>query len=534
MKSRGIEFLNNPRLNKGTAFTPEERDQLGLHGILPPVISTLEQQVERALTNLRRKTSNIDRYIFLAALQKRNERLFYRLLIDHLEELMPIVYTPTVGQACQEFASIFRETSGFYVSLNHRGHVLELLQNWPQDDVRLIVVTDGERILGLGDLGTNGMGIPIGKLALYCACAGVHPQQCLPIMLDVGTENAEFRDDPMYLGLRRERARGEAYDALVDEFIGAVKQRFPNALLQFEDFATVNAVQLLERYKDQLLCFNDDIQGTAAVALAGLFAATRINGKPLSQMKFMFCGAGSAATGIGHLLTRAFAIEGAATEAPFRLSFIDSKGLVTAGRDYLKPHVAPFAVDAAPMDFSQAVREIKPDALIGATGTAGIFTREIIEAMADYNENPIIFALSNPTANAECTAEEAYEWTGGRAIFASGSPFGAVHINGEIRVPGQGNNAYVFPGIGLGAIAGGATRITDEMLIAAASTLAQSVTQSELDYGCLYPSLKQIRDVSLDIAVAVATTAASLGLTKSALPDDFRNRVKVSLYVPGY
>jgi len=535
MKLHGIEYLKNPRLNKGTAFTVEERDSLGLHGILPPAVSDLEQQVERGMTNFRQKSSDIDRYIFLSALQKRNERLYFRLLIEHIEELMPVVYTPTVGQACQEFASIFRETSGFYISLDNKGHMYDLLANWPEDDVRLIVVTDGERILGLGDLGTNGMGIPIGKLALYCACAGIKPEHCLPIMLDVGTENEEYRNDPMYLGIRAPRVRGAEYDAFVDEFILAVKRRFPNVLLQFEDFATPNAVALLKRYRHDLLCFNDDIQGTAAVALAGLYAATRLNGKKLVDMRFMFCGAGSAATGIGDLLATALELEGLSrAEALAKLMFIDRKGLVTRHRESLTEHVTPFAADAEEMSFIDAITTFKPDALIGATGTAGIFSKEIIQAMGQAQQHPVIFALSNPTANAECTAEQAYEWTQGRAIFASGSPFGVVHINGEIRVPGQGNNAYVFPGLGLGAIYSGATHISDDMLIASAKSLAQCVSQNQIDQGCLYPSLKEIREVSVQIAQAVAASAYKEGLTSKVITSAFTEEIEQTMYFPTY
>lgn len=536
MKSRGPEILTHSRLNKGTAFTQEEREQHGLHGLLPPIITTMEQQLEHALSNVRRDINNIERYIFLSSLHKRNERLYFRLLIEHIEELMPLVYTPTVGEACQEFARIFRETAGFYISLRNKGQIHELLNNWHEDEVRLIVVSDGERILGLGDLGTNGMGIPIGKLALYCACAGIHPEHCLPIMLDVGTENSEFRDDdPMYLGLRQPRVRGKEYDEFIDEFVTAVKNRFPKALLQFEDFATPNAIALLDRYHDKLLCFNDDIQGTAAVALAGLFAATRINGKKLSEMNFMFCGAGSAATGIGHLLTKALEIEGLSNEeARARLSFIDSKGLVTQCRDTLKPHVAPFASNEKPMDFATAVKTLKPDSLIGATGRPSIFTEEIITAMGEQKDHPIIFALSNPTSNAECTAEQAYEWTNGKAIFASGSPFGAVHVHGEIRVPGQGNNAYIFPGLGLGAIYGGVTRITDDLLITAAHTLANNVSQNQINIGCLYPSLKDIREVSLKIAVAIAKCAEEHGLTSAPIPDDFEAQLESEMYFPKY
>lgn len=535
MKKPGIEYLHNPRLNKGTAFTPEERLELGLTGLLPPRVSTMQQQIERSLANMRAKDNAINKYMFLAALQKRNERLFFRMLIDHITELMPIVYTPTVGQACQEYSSIYRETSGYYLSLRDKGRVEELLSHWPDQDVRLIVATDGERILGLGDLGTNGMGIPIGKLALYCACAGIDPSQCMPIMIDVGTENEELREDPLYLGLRQNRVRGEEYLEFIDEFIQAVKKRFPKALLQFEDFATPNAVSLLEKYRDELLCFNDDIQGTASVALAGLYAATRINNKKLSEMTYLFSGAGSAATGIGDLLSKAMQREGLSEEeANAKLFFIDSQGLVTQNRDYIAEHKKPFAANLPPMSFEEAIKQLKPDALIGATGTAGVFTQSIIETMGQNHESPIIFALSNPTANAECTAEQAYQWTNGRAIFASGSPFNVVHINNEIKIPGQGNNAYIFPGLGLGVLNSGATRVNDEMLISAAEALANSVSQTQIDHGCLYPPLKEIRKVSAKIAVAVAQTAEQCGLTQTPLPQDFDQLIQEKMYDPKY
>ncbi len=536
MTLRGREVLKNPRLNKGTAFTQHERDELGLNGVLPPVISTMEQQVERALANMRRQSTDIDKYIFLSSLQKRNERLYFRLLIEHTQELMPLVYTPTVGQACEEFAAIFRETAGFYITPNDRGNIESVLANWPEQDVRLIVVTDGERILGLGDLGANGMGIPIGKLALYCACAGVDPQQCMPIMLDVGTENQGFLCDPFYLGLQQPRLRGEEYDAFIEEFIQAVKSRFPNALLQFEDFATPNAVKLLERYRDELLCFNDDIQGTAAVAVAGLIASTCVTKKALSDQKFLFFGAGSASTGIGALLVKALQREGLSEqEARDRLFYINRKGLVTQHHaDSLGSHLLPFAKDMADMSFDETLREVRPDVLIGASGTPGVFTRDVIEFMGSIHEAPVIFALSNPTSKAECTAQDAYGWTDGRAVFASGSPFGVVHINGEIKVPGQGNNAYIFPGLGLGALHGGAARITDEMLITSAETLATCVTDTEIAQGCLYPPLQTIREVSVKIAVAVAEKAQELGDVKAPLPADFEQGLRAALYDPNY
>lgn len=535
MHKNGIEYLHNPRLNKGTAFTPEERHSLGLCGLLPPRVSTMEQQISRSLTNLHRKTTSIEQFMFLAGLGRRNERLFYRILIDNITEMMPLVYTPTVGQACQEYSNIFRETSGFYLSLRDKGRVQELLNNWPEENVRLIVVTDGERILGLGDLGTNGMGIPIGKLALYCACAGIHPEQCLPIMIDVGTQNKKLREDPLYLGLRQERVRGEEYESFIDEFIQAVSSRYPKALLQFEDFATPNAISLLDKYRNKLLCFNDDIQGTASVALAGLYAATRINGKKLSEMTYMFSGAGSASTGIGSLLSLAIQREGLSEkDANKRLFYIDSQGLVTKCRTDLAKHKQPFASVLSPMSFSEAVDKIKPDALIGATGTPGVFTQEIIESISRSHESPIVFALSNPTSNAECTAENAYTWSQGKAIFASGSPFNVVHINGGFKVPGQGNNAYIFPGLGLGAIHSGATRINNDMLISAAESLAKCVSQTQIDHGCLYPPLKEIRYVSIQIALAVARSAVRAGLSNATIDASFDESLIASMYDPRY
>ena len=536
MSLRGLDVLKNPRTNKGTAFTLSERSALGLHGLLPPVVSTMDQQVERSLAAMRRQASDIDKYIYLSSLQKRNERLYFRLLVEHTHELMPLVYTPTVGQACEEFAANFRETAGFYVTVKDKGNIENVLASWPDQDVRLIVVTDGERILGLGDLGANGMGIPIGKLALYCACAGVRPEHCMPIMLDVGTENSHFLSDPMYLGLKQPRVRGESYDEFVAEFIGAVKVRFPKVLLQFEDFATTNAVALLERYRNDLLCFNDDIQGTAAVAVAGLIASTHVTKKSLSEQTFLFVGAGSASTGIGALLVKALQREGLTEQqARDRLFYINSKGLVT--RKYearLGSHLLPFVKDRPEMTFGEALRDIRPDVLIGASGAAGVFTKDVIEFMGEAHETPVIFALSNPTSKAECTAEDAYRWTEGRAVFASGSPFDVVRINGEIKVPGQGNNAYIFPGLGLGSLLGGVTRISDEMLIAAAEALAECVSDTEIAQGCLYPPLQIIREVSVKIAVAVALAAEALGDVDKSLPDDFESRVRAALYEPHY
>ena len=416
----GFDVLHNPRLNKSTAFTEEEIERYKLRGLVPPARFSQEAQMQRVLENLHRKRSDIERYIFLLALLARNERLFYRTVVDHIEEIMPLIYTPTVGQACKEYAHIFRQPKGFYISSRDRGHVREILDNWPDKDVRVIVVTDGERILGLGDLGANGMGIPVGKLSLYIACAGIHPDQGMPVTLDVGTNNQELLDDPLYLGTKSLRLRGQEYDDLVEEFVMAVQDSFPDAVLQFEDFLTPNAYSLLNRYRDRVLCFNDDIQGTAAMALAGVYASTRLSGLDFADLEVMFLGAGSAATGIADLMMPAFMQTGLTEQqARERLWFVDVEGLVVKGRDDLMEHNLPYAHDHARTDFVGAIRSIRPHVLIGATGHAGTFTRQVVELMAEINPRPTIFALSNPTTHAECTPEQAYERSRGRAIFAS-------------------------------------------------------------------------------------------------------------------
>jgi len=533
---KGVDILNDPRMNKGTAFTEKERQKLGLTCLLPPRVSTMDEQTQRELDILRRKSSDISKYMFLSALQKRNERLYYRLLIENTAELMPLVYTPTVGQACEEFAANFRDPAGFYLSIEQKGQVEDVLKNWPAEKVRLIVATDGERILGLGDLGANGMGIPIGKLALYSALAGIDPARCMPITLDVGTDNEKLLDDPVYMGLRRKRVRGKEYDEFVEEFIQAVKKLYPKALFQFEDFATNNAVALLEKYRDELLCFNDDIQGTAAVAVAGLFASTRVTNKKLADQKFLFLGAGSASTGIGALLVEALKMDGMSEQdARDRMYYVNSKGFVTSKNlEKLGSHLRPFAKDMPEMSFIEALKEIKPDVLIGASGQPKVFTEEVVSYMAEVHESPVIFALSNPTSKAECSAEDAYKWSDGRAVFASGSPFGVVHINGQIKVPGQGNNAYIFPGLGLGALLGKVTKISDEMLITSAQVLAECVSDAEIDQGCLYPPLSQIREVSVAIAVGVAEAAEKLEDVQQALPENFEQLVRDRLYQPYY
>ena len=532
---RGFRLLTHTKYNKGTAFSKEERKELGLRGLLPPAIFNLEDHKQRALANIRRKHSDIERYVFMQSLMARNQTLFYRLLIDNIEELMPVIYTPTVGQACREFAHIFRQPQGFYLSINDKGDIREILDDWPQKDIRVVVVTDGERILGLGDLGTNGIGIPIGKLDLYIACAGISPEQCLPVMLDVGTNNEALRDEPLYLGTPIPRVRGEDYAEFVDEFVTAIQDAYPKALIQFEDFLTPNAYSLLTTYSDKVLCFNDDIQGTAAVALAGIYAGCRHTGRDFKNMTIMFLGAGSAATGIADLLKVAFIAAGCSEqEALKKLWFIDMKGLVVEGRDDLMPHNLPYAHASDSMHFLEAIETIKPDVLIGATGSPGTFDQRVIRKMCDNHSHPIIFALSNPTSQAECTAEQAYAWSDGKAIFASGSPFDAVEYQGKTLKPGQGNNAYIFPGVGLGAIVAEAKLITDEMFLAAASTLAKSVDDNELALGSMYPKLTRIREVSLDIAVAVAEVAYEQGLAQAERPLDLKGTIAEKMYNPLY
>jgi malate dehydrogenase (oxaloacetate-decarboxylating)(NADP+) len=533
----GMDLLHDPRRNKGTAFTEEERDRLHLRGLLPPRILTQEQQVVKVMENFHRLTSDLERHIFMIALQDRNEQLFYRVVMDQLDEMMPIIYTPTVGLACQIYGHIWRRPHGLFISADDRGRIGRLMRNWPNADVRTIVVTDGERILGLGDLGANGMGIPVGKLSLYTACAGIDPAWCLPITLDVGTENEELLNDPLYVGLPRRRLTQSDYDSIMAEFMQAVHVVFPRALVQFEDFSNKNAFRILAKYRDQACCFNDDIQGTAGVALAGLFAALRILPSPrLGDQKILFLGAGEAGTGIASLVVSAMMENGLSeAEARQRCWFVDSKGLVVQSRNDLPPHKQPFAHDhAAIPDLLSAIGSVRPTALIGVSGQPQTFTQPIIEAMSAINPRPVIFALSNPTANSECTAEQAYAWSGGRAIFASGSPFAPVQRSGRTLVPGQANNAYIFPGVGLGVIASGARRVIDEMFLTAARTLAAAVTDEDLARGSLFPPLRRIRDISAAIAVAVADLAYARNLAIGPRPQDLATVVAGKMYRPEY
>ena len=533
---RGTDLLHNALLNKGAGFTETERNALGLRGLLPPRVASLEQQVARVLENVREMPTPLTQYRYLTSLLDRNTTLFYRVVVDNLDEMMPIIYTPTVGQACQEYGHVFQQARGLFISIEDRGRVIDVLRNWPYDDVRIIVVTDGERILGLGDLGANGMGIPVGKLALYTACAGIDPAQCLPITLDTGTNNQALLDDPLYIGLPQRRVRGEAYDAFVEEFIQATQQVYPRAIVQFEDFGNANAFRLLHDYRDRICTFDDDIQGTAGVVLAGLYASLRLTGGRLGDHKFLFYGAGEAGIGIGDLIVTAMMEEGLSEdEARHHCWFFDSKGLVVAERTDLVAHKLPYAHEHPFIgDLLTAVETLKPTGVIGVAGAGKAFTQPIVEAMTRLNQRPIIFALSNPTSKSECTAEEAYTWSEGKAIFASGSPFPPMELAGRKLVPGQGNNAYVFPGVGLGVIVSGAIRIPDEMFLASAKALAGLVTEDDLALGHVYPALDRIREVSAHIAVAVAQVAYDRGLATVPKPADLLAAAKAAMYEPKY
>jgi malate dehydrogenase (oxaloacetate-decarboxylating)(NADP+) len=533
----GRALLTNALLNKGTAFTEHERDALGLRGLLPPRVFTIEEQLHRVYGNFCRKPDALEKYIFLTTLQNRNETLFYRLVQEHAEEMIPIIYTPTVGQACLEYGAIFRQPRGLFITIRERGRVGEILRHWPHPDVRMIVVTDGERILGLGDLGALGMGIPVGKLSLYTACAGLHPCYCLPITLDVGTDNAKLHKDPLYIGLNQPRVRGVEYDAFIQEFVEAVQQTYPKALLQWEDFGNTNAFRLLHEYRHKICSFNDDIQGTASVALAGILAGLRLAGGHLRDQKLLFFGAGEAGTGIADLHAATVQLEGLTEgEARARCWFVDSQGLVVRSRlGKLAGHKVPYAHEHPFVaTLAEAIEAIKPTVLIGVSGQARAFTRDIVARMADLNQRPIIFALSNPTSKAECTAEEAYQWTGGRVIYASGSPFPPGIFGGRPYVPGQGNNVYIFPGVGLGALVCEATQITDEMFLTAAKTLASTVTAEDLALGRVFPAISNIREVSIQIAAAVAEEAYRAGLARRPRPADIEADIRRRMFVPEY
>ena len=531
----GIHILHDPRFNKGTAFTEPERDALGLRGLLPPRVYTQEEQESRVLANLRRLDSPLDKYLSLVALLDRNERLFFRTLTDNLAELLPVVYTPTVGEACRQFGLLFRRPRGIYVSARDRGRVRAILRNWPERRVAVVVVTDGERILGLGDLGAHGMGIPIGKLTLYTACGGLNPALGLPVMLDVGTDDEALRRSPHYIGLPERRLRGADYCELVDEFVGAVEEVFPGALIQFEDFATANAFRLLDRYRAGAPVFNDDIQGTAAVILAGLRNAGRLTGAPLDRQQILFVGAG-VGIGAADLIAAALQREGqSAAESRAHSWFYDSHGLIVAERTGLPSYQQPYAHPHARVsDLVTAVHQLRPTALIGLSGKAGLFTHEVLRAMAEINSRPIVFAMSNPTSKAECTAEQAYRATDGRVVFASGSPFPDVEWTGRRCAVGQANNAYVFPGLGLAVTACGFRRVTDGMFLAAAAALAATTLPEELERNAIYPAIPRIREVSLSVAEAVARRGFEEDVPAAVDPARVAECIRRAWYEPVY
>ncbi|KAI6079278.1 Malic enzyme [Aix galericulata] len=523
----------------GMAFTLQERLQLGIHGLLPPCFLSQDVQVLRVMKNYENKSNDLDKYIVLMTLQDRNEKLFYRVLTSDIERFMPIVYTPTVGLACQQYGLAFRRPRGLFITIHDKGHIATMLNSWPEENIKAIVVTDGERILGLGDLGSYGMGIPVGKLALYTACGGVHPQQCLPVLLDVGTDNEALLSDPLYIGLKHKRVRGKQYDELIDEFMQAVTNKYGmNCLIQFEDFANANAFRLLNKYRNRYCTFNDDIQGTASVAVAGIFAALRITKNKLSDHKFVFQGAGEAAMGIAHLILMAMEKEGISREdAIKKIWMVDSKGLIVKGRSHLNHEKEMFAQDHPSVNtLEEVVQKVKPTAIIGVAAIAGAFTEKILKDMATFNERPIVFALSNPTSKAECTAEQCYRLTEGRGIFASGSPFSKVTLpNGQTFFPGQGNNAYVFPGVALGVIACGVRHISDDIFLLTAESIAAEVTEQNLAEGRLYPPLDSIREVSFKIAVKIVNWAYKHGLASwYPEPADKEAFVKQLIYSPDY
>lgn len=542
---RGEPLLRDPFTNKSTAFTAEEREELGLDGLVPPAVSTMDQQLARVYENYRVKQTPLERYIHLASLQDRNETLFFRLVHDHIDEMMPIVYTPVVGEACQQFSHIYRRPRGLYISYAHRHRIDAILENHARPPA-VIVVTDGERILGLGDQGVGGMGIPTGKLSLYTACAGIPPELTLPIMLDVGTDNQDRLNDPLYLGLRHKRIRGREYQAFIDQFVEAVMRVYPDAVLQWEDFLKANAITQLARFRDRLCTFNDDIQGTAAVVAAGVYAALRITGQAMRDQRVVLGGAGASAQGIANLFVSALRDAGLSYEgARQRICTVDSRGLVTEARAEMEDFKAAYARpveevaawtcrDPGHITLEETIRNVEPTILIGTSGRAGLFTEGVVRAMAAANDRPIVFPLSNPTSKSECTAEEAIRWSDGRAIVATGSPFEPVVHRGQTHRIGQGNNAFVFPGVGLGLWAGGVRRVTDAMFLDAAQALAHLVSPADLDQGAVYPELTRIRDCSHAVACAVIRRAVAEGHASPRVLPGLEETVRRAMWFPEY
>lgn len=532
---RGYELLRDPSRNKDTAFTPQERQEYGLVGLLPDTVETLDLQVDRVLMQLEKKTP-IEQYITLIALQDRNETLFFKVVMSDPARFIPIVYDPTVAEACLTFGHIYRRPHGMYISIDEKGRVADVLRNWPVKDVRFICVSTGGRILGLGDIGANGMGIPIGKLQLYTACAGVPPQGMLPVLLDIGTTNDDLRNDREYLGLRREPPSQDQLDALADEFVDAVQQVFPGCCIHFEDWKGTDAIRYLARYRDKVLCYNDDIQGTASVTLAGLTTALEIINGKLKDQRILFLGAGSAAIGIADLLVSAMQQEGLTKEeAQARISMFDVNGLLEPSRKDLSPSQQMYAHKQSPStDFVSTIKNLKPTILIGVSTKGGAFTQEVVETMSRLNERPIIFPLSNPTSHIECTAQQAYTWSKGKALYAAGVQFPDVAYNGKTFHPGQANNFYIFPAIGLAVYAAKPKRIPDEAFIVAAHASADQVGQDERDHGMLYPPQKDILKTEVTTATKVAEYFFDSGLAQAQRPANVAQFVESLLYVPEY
>ncbi len=545
-KLTGVPVLHNPAVNKGLAFTQEERELLHLTGVLPPAVMTIEQQVALAQEHLSAKATDLEKYIYLATLQDRNETLFYRLLVDNLAKLMPIVYTPTVGYACRQFSHIFRYVRGIWITPDDAPHLRRVLRNYPNHDIRLIVVTDNERILGLGDQGCGGMGIPVGKLALYVGGAGIHPSKTLPVSLDVGTNNESLLNDPLYMGYRKPRLTGQAYDDLIEAFVEAVAEVFPHAVVQWEDFKNRNAFHILEQYHKRLPCFNDDIQGTAAVALAGILASLRLVREPIADQRILYIGAGAASVGIARLVRLAMLSDGATEETARRAQVLtDTHGLVYEGRELGEPHKREFALSQRDLahygikpreglTVEELIAAFKPTVLIGATAVAGAFTESMIRELARHTKQPLVMPLSNPTSKCECTPADALAWSDGRAIVATGSPFGNVTHGGRQRIIGQANNVFIFPGVGLAAIVSEAKEVTQEMFLVAAQTLSEIVSHERLVAGAIYPDQSELREVSRAIATEVVVYASENHLGRRLSRDDAARVVREVMWYPEY
>ena len=535
-KHTGSSILRDPRKNKGTAFTLEERKKYGLTGLLPDIVETMETQVLRVHAQLNNFDLPIQKYIYLNALLDNNETLFFKTIISEPAKFLPLVYTPTVGEACERFGHITRHARALCISIEQKGNIKELLRNWPVKDVRFTVVTDGERILGLGDLGICGIGISIGKLILYTSCAGVPPEYTLPVVLDAGTNNEAFLSDPLYPGLKKKRVSGKEFDDFVDEFVIAINEVFPKICIQWEDFAGKDAIPILDKYRDKVCNFNDDIQGTAAVATAGIITGSRFSGKSFREQKVLFLGAGAAAFGIANMLVHKFQKDGLRREEAYdRVWMFDVNGLLVKSRTDLADHQKDFAHEIEPSnDFAASILKIKPTAIIGVSTVGGAFNQQVIENMCAVNERPVIFPYSNPTSRSECTAEQAYTWSKGKAIFASGSPFAPVTYEGHIFTPGQGNNVYIFPAVGLAVFATEAKRVTDEMFVTAAEAVAEEITDENFAKGLIYPLINDILQVSFNVAIKVAEKIFESGLAGIEKPKDIRKFIKSKMYEPTY